>query len=454
MLFLALLALDRAGKREGARWGALAVVLIGIMPAYEAYHAMAACLGLVLWWTAALLQLLRRGQKRGSPSLPEQPGEGCAPNRAGRFFRTDLGFRTGVTFASGLLALLVIQVLYLGMRTGSPVVFRIENSYRESYKHEWFNAARGNDAFSARVKTLLLWKRGELPDPAERARLGNPRPSHLQHIAGTIVYEFGFVIYFLLRFVNVAIFGILALALSAWRRESWSPSRSLIAAIALVGFAMPCVVIWGHMGGGKWWGTPDIYRLTGCGHLLLMLEGLGLLCIALRQAWRPRWWLPLGLAGYQAWVLVAAVLEPVTGYHHVSYDRLGALAYLRQHVRFGEVVIHPWIDDLIYDSRDPHRAPWIYKRHFNLVSNMTGQMMYYEGREDAMFVGAPPEAVYRRSNLRQAFYQQPDAATLAAVLEEQPIRWVVADGEHRAPPAVCAGWEIVYRNATVRIYRR
>jgi len=307
---------------------------------------MAACLGLGVWWIAAVPRRLRRGNQDGSARGPDQVGQGPGSKRALRFFHSELGFRTGVALASGLLALLVVQLLYLGMRGGEPVIFRIENSYRESYKNEWFNAARGEDALAAHVKTLLLWKRGELPDPAERARLGNPRPNRFQHIAGTIVYEIGFVIYVLLRFVNVAVCGIVGLVVSAWRGESWGPSRSLTAAIAVVGFALPCVLIWGQMGDGKWWGTPDVYRLPGCGHLLLTLEGLGLLCAAVRRAWQPRWWLPLGLAGYEAWVLVAAVLAPVTGYRPVSYDQLDALAYLRQHVRFGEVVIHPWIDDL------------------------------------------------------------------------------------------------------------
>jgi hypothetical protein len=121
-----------------------------------------------------------------------------------------------------------------------------------------------------------------------------------------------------------------------------------------------------------------------------------------------------------------------------------------------EIVIHPWIDDLIRDSWAPQRVAWVYKRHFTLGSNLAGVQMFYEGREDHLFIGGfiAPDEVLQRRRLRQKFYESPDAATLRTVVEQGGVTWVVADREHPARALIERGWTLAFQRDDVRIYRR
>jgi hypothetical protein len=194
-------------------------------------------------------------------------------------------------------------------------------------------------------------------------------------------------------------------------------------------------------------GAMPLYEVF---HAAAALGGLAVWSAAgARAGWRELRW-RIAVTG------PAGLLAPIASFHRIDRDRLEALAFLRGQIPFGDVVIHPWVDDLICDDREPDKVNWVYKRHFTLGSNLAGQQMYYEGRADHLFIGGfiLPEEVDRRSRLRKQFYESPDRATVDAVVGRGPVGWVVADREHPAPPPVAAGWELAFANATVRIYRR
>jgi hypothetical protein len=209
------------------------------------------------------------------------------------------------------------------------------------------------------------------------------------------------------------------------------------------------------MAEGRWWETPNLYRLTSCANLLLILLGAGVLLTAVKKWRRPRWWLPLGLAALQLYGLSAAAIQSPTSFLHVDRDQLAALAFLRRAVPFGQVVIHPWVDDLIRDVSAPDRIAWVYKRHFTLGSNLAGQQMYYEGREDHLFIGGfiAPDEVDRRRRLRQQFYTTPDPAIVSAILA-QDVHWIVSDQDHPAPPEIQSQWRLAFQAGSIRVYTK
>jgi hypothetical protein len=176
---------------------------------------------------------------------------------------------------------------------------------------------------------------------------------------------------------------------------------------------------------------------------------------AVRKWRRPVSWLLLGLLGWQVVVLGLAATARDSSFHHVPNDRLQALAFLRREVPVGQIVIHPWIDDLIRSDASADKVDWVYKRHFTLGSNLAGQQMWYEGREDHLFIGGyiPADEVYRRSRLRRKFYQTPDRETVEAITGRDGAAWVVADAEHSAPAEIAHTWPVVFGNSTVRIYQ-
>jgi len=325
MLLAALPALDRFRASGRRRWGVLAVGLVGTMPAYEAFHALAACLGLLAWWLSGVLR------------------------------RSEVRLRTGVTFGGCLAAWLVVQAMFLGEKAHWPAKVVLENGYRQSYKQEWIDAARDAGQRPSPVKTLLLWKRGDLPDASGQSHRAAVKPTLWQGIVGAVVFEAGFVGYVLVRFVNVAVFGAAALwlayrlagragvagtlrvpsvhrssssadgtrSVSATGRHRWQPSHAVIVAIAVVGFGLPCVVSWGHVADGRWWATPNLYRPATCAYLLLLLLGTRVLWESCRAWRRPICWLPLGVAAWQIWVLATAAAAPAHGFHHVDWIASG-----------------------------------------------------------------------------------------------------------------------------------
>lgn len=434
MLLLGLVALDRSRTAGRWPWAPLAVLLFGSMPLYEVFQGQAVAVGLIVWWLASGVAALWRRIDRG-----------------------ELFFRTMIAGASLLVAMTATQALTRGAHVVSPARLVFTNSYRESYRDEWLNAVREAGDRPTWTRTVLQWKRGENPGPAGKRELPPELRPHLaQRIAGELIYDAGFVGYVVLRFLNVGLLGLVALVL-AWRVRpaSWGHLEAISAAVALVGYSLPSVVTWGHMAEGRWWGTPNLYRFPHCACLLLMLLGMGALARGLSQWRRLRWSIPLALAGWQLYLLVVAAFQSPTSFHHVSHERLAALEFLRREVPFGQVVIHPWVDDLIRDRDAPDRVAWVYKRHFTLGSNLAGQQMYYEGREDHLFIGGfiAPEEVLQRRRLRQKFYESPNAATLRAVLDLGGVNWVVADAEHPAPTEVQEEWTLAFQQGQTRVYR-
>ncbi len=457
LLLLAITALDRYRAAGRRRWAVLAVGLVAAMPFYEVFTAAAALAGLVVW--AALGAWGRPSEeRRAGADLSERP-KGCfAEMRHAPFFRRSRKrlWRAAIAAATILGAAGATRMLYLGAELVSPPQFVVKNCYRDSYKHEWNDRLRQPDP-PRWMATIYAWKRGKpvakvaptLPG-AGRARPGLPR-----HLLGEVVFDVGYAGYFLLRFVNLGLFGVIALV-AVRRGGRWTSTQALIGSLALVGFGLPACLSWGHMAEGQWWETPNIYRFTTCGRLLLLLVGTGMLFRAVGQWRRRRWWLPLALAAGSVWGLAAGYFRPATSFHHVSRDRLGALAYLRENVPFGQVVLHPWVDDLIRRRERPGEVAWVYKRHFTLASNLAGCQMYYEGRADHLFINGfvAAEEVYRRRRLRDRFYRSPDAEVVGRMVGEGRVRWVVADAEHPAPKEIAQTWALAYANQTVRIYTR
>jgi len=422
LLLLAICSLDLFRCSQRRRWVFLCVALIAAMPFYKVFTCAAALGGLVIWAAVSLITS-----------------------------RKQTVLRSTVAITACVGAVLAVRMLYFGAELASPPELKFKNVYRESYKHEWRDRLLEPDP-PPWIAHLYAWKRGK--PVSEVADLpGDDEPGTIRRTAGEIVYNLGFAGYFVLRFVNLALFG--AVALVAWyRRKRWNTSVALIASIAAFGFAVPCVLVWGHTAEGQWWETPNIYRLTMCAWMLLTLVGTGMLVQAVRQFRRPRWWLPLAIAAWQLWIVTAACVERSTSFHHVPADRLAALAFLRTQVPHGEIVLHPWADDLIRNDARPDEVAWVYKRHFTLASNLAGCQMFYEGREDHLFINGfvTADEVYRRRRLRDQFYDSPSEKIVREVIEGGRVQWIVADDECPAPATVCASWRLRFESGGVKIY--
>ena len=422
LFLLAIYSLDlyRCGQRR--RWLVLSVVLISVMPFYEVFTAATAFGGLVVWAAVSLVTT-----------------------------RDQIVVRSSVVVAACVGAVLAVRMLYLGAELASPPELEFKNVYRESYKHEWRDRLREPNP-PEWMAYLYAWKRGK--PVSEVADLpGNQDPGPIQKLVGEIAYNAGFACYFILRWVNIALFGIIALVVW-YRGKQWSITEALIAAVVVVGFAVPCVVVWGHTAEGQWWETPNIYRLTTCAWMLLTLAGMRALVQAFRQFQRPRWWLPLLIAVWQLGILSAAYFSHTTSFHHVSHDRLKTLAFLRTHVPTGEVVLHPWVHDLIRNNAAPGEIAWVYKRHFTLASNLAGCQMFYEGREDHLFINGfvTAEEVYRRRRLRDRFYDSPDDDIVQQIVDDGQVRWIVSDSESPVPETIAANWQLRFASGDVCVY--
>lgn len=427
LLLLAIGSLDRHRAARRSRWLAWCVVLVAAMPCYEVFTA------------AARLVVSRRGQRAGQA--------GAAP--AWREVR----LRAATTGAACLGCALAVNMLYLGARLESPPQIKFKNVYLASYADEWRDRLRAPDP-PGWLAQIYAWKRGK--PVAEVVKTGSASaPGPLEEIAGEAIYHAGFAGYFVLRFVNLALLGVVALA-ARRRSNPGDPAVDWVASIAAVGYAVPCVLVWGHTAGGQWWETPNIYRLTTCAWMLLAIGGTGVLVQAVREIRRPKWWIPLAIAGWQVWLIAAAYAERPRMFHLVPPDRLAALAFLRTGVPEGQVVLHPWIHDLIRSDARPAEVAWVYKRHFTLGSNLAGCQMYYEGREDHLFINGfvRGEEVYRRRRLRDRFYASPDEAVVRAVVGEGGVRWIVADADSPPPLCIQEAWPVVFQSGTVRIYAR
>ena len=452
LLLLGILAVDRYACAGRRRWAVLAVSLFAAMPLYEVFTAAAALGGLVLWTAVPALRAVRRRRVGGRPDgAAPGPPAAKAPPISCASCRRETARRLPIALLGCLGAFLAVRLLYVGAELESRPEPIVRNSYRDSYKHEWRDLLRDAEGEHPVLATLYRWKRGQAPEDGAR------RPGFLPQAVGEIVYNVGFVAYFLVRFVNLGLFGVAALVVALRRGARGSPTAwAAIAAICAFGFAVPCLATWGHTAEDRWYETPNIYRLAGCGYLLLLLVGVPILLQAIRQWHRPRWWIPLALAAWQLWLLAGAQVRPTTQYHHVDLDRLTALRFLRTEVPRGEVVLHPWVDDLIRDARRPEEVAWVYKRHFTLGSNLAGCQMFYEGREGHLFINGfvTAEEVLSRRRLRDAFYAEPTPEVIRRVVDEGRVRWIVCDDENPAPAEIRSTWRLAHTSGAVRVYHR
>ncbi len=451
LLLLAINSLDVYRCSHRRRWLVLCVAMIAAMPFYEVFTCAAALGGVAVWAAISMItsrnKYLSENRERGLPPAKDNwLGNGLG-------ISSETVLRSTVAMVACLGAVLAVRMLYFGAELASPPELKFKNVYRQSYKHEWRDLLL-EPRPPQWIAHLYAWKRGKpVSEVADLA--GSEAPGLLQRLVGEVVYNLGFVAYFVLRFVNLALFGVIALV--TWRREKhWNRTIALIASVAAVGFAVPFVIVWGHTAEGQWWETPNIYRLTTCAWMLLAIIGTGTLVHAVRHIRHPRWWIPLAIAAWQLWMVTTAYLEQPASFHHVATARLEAIAFLRTCVPPGEVVLHPWAHDLIRNDTRPDEVAWVYKRHFTLASNLAGCQMFYEGREDHLFINGfvSAEEVYRRRRLRDRFYETPDQETVREIIENGQVRWIVADAEFPAPRTVVESWRLRFESGTIRVYSR
>ena len=449
MLLVGLLAVDRCHASARCRWGILAVCLFGAMPTYEVFHAATTAAGLLVWWAVGVINMLPRRRSR-----PPEDATAPAPAPAWQEAR----FRTLIAWPACLLAFAAIRMLAFGTEVSSPPKIIVQNSYRDSYKHEWHDLLRESSQKHPVLATVYHWKRGKPFGWADQRRSPPPhKPGTLKRLTGKVLYELGFVGYLFIRFLNVAVFGCVALWL--WfKRKTW-PSAAICGAVAsmgLVGIAVPFLVTLGHYADDQWWETPNIYRFTTFGCMLLVLVGSGVMADAARQWRRPLSWLAGSVVAARVAYLLIGLATPPTQFTLVDHDRLEALAFLRSEVPFGQIVLHPWTDDLIRDSRRPDQVGWVYEDHFMLGANLAGQQMYFEGKPDHAFSTGhvTPEDVYQRIRLRDEFYRPGHASAVDELIAAGGVAWVVSDTEHTPPPQVADHWEPAFTNATVTVFRK
>lgn len=444
LALMSLIALDRYRRTRLKRWAAVAVVLVGAMPCFETFHAalMVAALGLsgAVAFTAAWIR--RRKSIDRSAGLAWQA--------------------LVVPALAGLATIGSLKMLYLGERAVAPPRVVVDNVFGDSYRNTWEARARDDDSLGRAITTLDRWKRKPKSADAKSDEQAAP-VAWYERAAAKAIYTVGVPVYLFCRFVHIASFGIAHL----WRRRrarSLQPSELVIAAAGLIGFVVPWLVDVGITADGKWWSSPNLYRPTEFGSLLLALLGCGVMIdLASRAAaWRrPSTWFLAAVAGFWLVSTVGTQLSPATTYLEVPADQLKALAYLRKHVPYDAVTVHPWSDCEIRDAANGDRLSFVYKRHFTLGSNLAGRKMYYEGREDYTFSNGfiAPEEVFRRSRARKKFYVEPDAATIAAVLDfttsdGERVDYVVEDAGLSAPVVVRTDWPIVFRSGEVVIRKR
>ncbi len=463
MLLLGLLALDRCGATGRRRWGILAVFLFGAMPTYEIFHAATVCAGLLVWWTLGVTRLIyrRRSSPANTPTGRTDVSNGNAQTKRPVSAWRDIRFRTLIAWPACLLAFAAIRMLASGSEVSSPPEFVAQNSYRDSYKHEWQDLLRESAEEHPVLATVYHWKRGKpFGARVDRDSASVDKPGPLKRLAGKLAYELGFAGYFSVRFLNVAVFGCVALVLWFKKGPGTSMNHATICgaagSISLVGMAIPFLITMGHHADDQWWETPNIYRFTTLAGMLLVLTGTGLIVEAARQWRRPVSWLAGGIVVARIGYLLIGVATPATQFTLVNHDRLEALAFLRTEVPFGQIVLHPWCDDLIRDTGQPDRVSWTYDDHFMLGANLAGQQMYFEGKPDHAFSTGhvTPDEVFQRVRLRTEFYQPDHRSAVEELIGPAGVAWVVADTEHPPPPRVANHWQTAFKNASVKIFRK
>lgn len=436
----AIMALDRFRGTGRKRWAGVAVALVGAMPCFETFHGALMVAALGLWGLVDFVAAAIRRRKSADRSS-QLPWSALV-----------------VPAAAGLAAIVSLKMLYLGERAVAPPRVVVDNVFGDSYRNTWEARAPDDDSIGRTLATLDRWKRKPKSTDEPAAPV-----AWYERTAAKAIFTVGVPVYVFFRFVHIASFGVVHLRRRR-KKSELQPSELIIAAAALIGFTIPWLVDVGITADGKWWSSPNLYRPTEFGSLLLTLLGCGVMIdLATRLAsWkRPATWLLALVAGFWLYDVAGRQLAPNTQYLEVSADQLKALAYLRKHTPYEAITVHPWSDCEIRDAAEGDRVVFVYKRHFTLGSNLAGRTMYYEGREDYTFSNGfiDPEEVYRRSRARKKFFAAPDAETLAAVLDfatsdGQRVDFVVEDTGLPAPDIVRAGWTIVFRSGDVVIRRR
>jgi hypothetical protein len=449
-LLLGLMAIDRLAVAGRWRWAACASLLLGAMPCYEALHALTTYAGLGLWWIVGWWPLIKVVITRRGPV-------------SGEAWR-QLRLRTLIVGPTCVASLLAAQLLASGELVISPAKFVWSNTYRKEFTHEWREWLKASPEDHPVARTIYQWKRNEpaVPRGMTAEQVGVTRPAAWQRIGAELVFSLLFIGYFLLQYLGVGVFGCQALYRSYRAKTTWRAPQSVMACIALAGFAIPAMLNWGHFADDQWWWSPNLCRLNGFALLVLLAAGAATMVEALRSFRRPRLWLPLGIA---AWALCVGVMEWTNSshaYYLLEHDRLVALAYLRHAVPYGQIVLHPWEHYEIRDARQQGKVITLHKRQFSLGSALAGQQMFYEGPEHHQFGSTflTADEVFHRSRSRRAFFDTSSfdtsarLAVIADIFQQADVRWIVADVEHPAPAEIDRDWPLVYSNATVRIYCR
>ncbi|MCE9606971.1 MAG: hypothetical protein K8U03_18965 [Planctomycetia bacterium] len=439
---LGLLALDRFLASGRKCWVALSIVLIGTMPCFEAFHAFLMLGAIGLWGGVGFVADLTRRRTSKRMRLPAS--------------------RLVVPALMGIVAFGSLQLLYLGERPIAPPRIVVDNVFGDSYRNTWQSRLADDDTVGHVLANLDHWKRKpskkETSPPSSDMAIPPAPVAWYQRVTAQVVYTIGLVVYVFCRFVHIAILGVAHLV-ERRRKGTLRASEQIIAAAALIGFTVPWVVDVGITAGGQWWSSPNLYRPTEFGSWLLATLGSGVLldCVTHRAAWKQRsTWALLAVAGYWLVTVTAEHLAPATTYLEVTPEQMQALAYMRENIPYGSVILHPWSDCEIRDAARSDAVSFIYKRHFTLGSNLAGRTMYYEGREDYTFSNGfiAPEEVYRRSRGRKKFYTEPDDETIDFVLKEVPVEYVVEDAGRPAPEIVRSSWPVVFESGGVKIRRR
>lgn len=433
-----------ATREPGSRWqsAATAALAFAWMPAFEVFTALAVLAGLGAWCAIVLLRAMWRRTWL-----------------AGDFMQ--LRWTGLTTFAAGVGAMMVLKLLFGTAEAKYPPHIVWESTFRKSYAHEWRDAASAADA-SDLVRSIYYWQRGKrIPppgmSPGHERQL--PKAALWQRAVAEVVFDLGYVLYLTARFVNLGLFGIVALwAARSWKHDDgrWAIAAAILG-IAIVGYGFPLVANLGREAAGVWWASPNVYRLTGCAHMLLVLLGVGMAWRLCEHWSRPWTWLPIAAAAASLFLATWPQFAPLSDYVHLSHSQLAALDYLRHETPASAIVLHPWSDVPIRNDVRPDEVAWVYKRHFTLGSNLTGRAMYYEGREDYQFShGAiDPEIVSARRHAREDFYAGDAAAATSSKLDASSIDILITDRSQACGvPASVAAWKPLAEFGEVVIYGR
>jgi len=437
---LALLALDRFHHSGRKRWAGLAVVLIGTMPCFEAFHALLMLAALGLWGGVGFVAGLWNRRRDAGPS------QSVAWNLL------------VVPALAGLAAFGSLQLLYVGERPVAPPKITVDNVFGDSFRNTWEARTQDDDRSGQALAKLDRWKRKPKPGDDTDAPV-----AWYERGTAKLLYTVGIPVYVFCRFVHLASFGAVYLRRKR-RTAGLRPSEQIIGAAAMIGFTVPWFVDVGIHAGGSWWSSPNLYRPTEFGSWLLATLGVGLIVelATHRTTWkRPMTWFLGAVAAYWLVTISAEHLAPTTAYLEVPRDQLRSLAFMRREIPYRDVVMHPWSNCEIRDAANGDAVSFVYKRHFTLGSNLAGRTMFYEGREDYTFSNGfiAPDEVFRRSKARAKFYDKPDAGAIAEILDWQAgdarrVKFIVEDVGFAAPQVVRETWPIVFQSGDVVIRSR